>query len=186
MFHCLNLLDTEEEKDFLRELFETYKDEMAYTAYVILENKQDAEDMVQDTIVALIPYLHRMKEEPPEKNWNFIVTIIKNMSFNRYKKKKRQFERELPITEEILRDMVNVEFDAKVLQIEQRTVLMHFLGRMSETYKDVLLLRYYHGLSTAEIGKLLGKSQDTVRHIIYRAKKKLQSMMEEEDLFGSS
>lgn len=186
MFHCLNLLDTEEEKDFLRELFETYKDEMYYTAYVILESKQDAEDIVQDTFVALLPHLRKMKEEPPQKNWNFIVTIVKNNSFNRYKKKKRQTERELPITEEILRDMVNVEFDTKVLQVEQRNFLRHFLEQMNETYKDVLLLRFYHGLSTAEIGEILGKSQDTVRHIIYRAKKKLQGMMEEEEFFGSS
>lgn len=186
MFHCLSLLDTEEEKDFLRELFETYKDEMFYAAYAILESKQDAEDMVQDTLLALIPYLSKMKKDPPQKNWNFIVTIVKNNSFNRYKKKKRQADRELPITEEILKDVENVEFDTKVLEIEQRDFLMHFLEQMSEGYQDILLLRYYHNLSAAEIGELVGKSPDTVRHIIHRAKKKLQCMMEEEELFGSS
>lgn len=186
MFHCLGLLDTEEEKDFLREIFETYKDEMFYTAYVILENKQDAEDMVQDTLVALIPHLNKMKKETPQKNWNFIVTIVKNKSFNRYNKKKRQAERELPITEEILRDMVDEEFDLKVLQIEQRDFLVQFLKQMSESHQDILLLRYYHELSTVEIGELLGKSPDTVRHIIHRAKKKLQGMLEGEELFGSS
>ena len=184
MFHCLSLLDTEEEKDFLREIFETYKDEMFYTAYVILENKQDAEDMVQDTLLALIPHL--MKKEPPQKNCNFIVTIVKNNSFNRYKKKKRQADRELPITEEILRDIADVEFDTKVLEIEQRDFLVQLLGQMSELHQDILLLRYYHELSTVEIGELLGKSPDTVRHIIHRAKKKLQGMLEGEELFGSS
>ena len=186
MFHCLSLLDTEEEKDFLRKIFETYKDEMFYTAYVILENKQDAEDIVQDTLLALIPHLSKMKKEPPQKNWNFIVTIVKNNSFNRYKKKKRQADRELPITEEILKDIVDVEFDTKVLEIEQRDFVGQLLGQMSELHQDILLVRYYHELSTVEIGELLGKSPDTVRHIIHRAKKKLQGMLEGEEVFGSS
>lgn len=82
------------------------------------------------------------------------------------------------MTEEILESMVDEEFDRRIRQIEQRDFLVHLLRDMSETSRDVLLLRYYHELNSVEIGKLLGKSPDSVRHMIKRAKEKLQGMLE--------
>jgi RNA polymerase sigma-70 factor (ECF subfamily) len=48
----------------------------------------------------------------------------------------------------------------------------------------VLALQYYHELSAAEIGKLLGKSPDNIRHISMRAKKKLQSLLKKNGLWN--
>lgn len=178
MFQYLLSLDTEEEKGFFREIYEAYRDEMFYTAYVILENRWDAEEVLQEAFIAVLSNLDKLRGNTPQKNWNYIATLVKTRAYNCYKKRKRQAEREVPMTEEILESMVDEEFDRRIRQIEQRDFLVHLLRDMSETSRDVLLLRYYHELNSVEIGKLLGKSPDSVRHMIKRAKEKLQGMLE--------
>lgn len=183
MSRGLLLLDAEEKK-FFREIYENYKDEMFYTAYVILENVQDTEDILQEAFIALLCNMDKMKENSPQKNWNYIVTIVKNKAINLYNKNKRRTDRELPLTEELVGDIIDESFDITILTIEQRKFVMKLLKEVNESYQDVLLLRYYHEMSSVEIGRLLGKEPDAVRHMIWRAKRSVQKVMKEKGFWG--
>lgn len=178
------LLLSPEEKRFFRKIYETYREEMFYTAYVILENVQDTEDVLQQTFLALLSNMDKMDENDPRKTWNYIVTIVKNNAINLYNKRKRRTDRELPITEEILKDMVDEDFETKFQQIEQRDFIAKFLAESDELSRDIIILRYYHGMNCIEIAKLLGKTPANVRQIIRRTKKKLQRVLGEMDLLG--
>ena len=178
MSENLLLLDTAEKK-FFREIYENYKDEMFYTAYVILENVQDTEDVLQETFIALLSNMDKMKGNSPQKNWNYIATIVKNKAITLYNKRKKRTDRELPLTEELVANIVDEEFDIKILTIEQRQVLTKLLKEVNESYSDILLMRYYHDMSSVEIGRLLGKEADAVRHIVWRAKRSLQRSLKE-------
>lgn len=184
MFQYLSLLDVEEEKEFFTQIYDTYKDEMFYTAYLILRNKLDAEDIVQETFLTLISYLDHLKENTPQKNWNFIVTIVKNKSFNYYKKRKRKQEMEIPEEEWEEHDLVDEELEIRVMEREEVQSVIELIGQMEQSYQDVLLMRYYHGMKVREIADIIDKTPDNIRHISQRAKKKLQSMLEEDGYFG--
>lgn len=67
---------------------------------------------------------------------------------------------------------------------EQKEAMIKLLKQLKSPYKEVLALQYYHELSAAEIGKLLGKSPDNIRHISMRAKKKLQSLLKKNGLWN--
>lgn len=185
MSQYLLLLDTEE-REFFREIYETYRDEMFYTAYVILANVQDTEDILQETFIALIANIDKMKENTPQKNWNYIATIVKNKAINLYNKRKRQTDRELPINEEVVENVVDEAFDLKVSEMEHDEIIMKLLEEVTELQRDILLLYYYHDLSYAEIGKIVDRDPDAVRHLMYRARKKLQSIWKEKRFFGGS
>ena len=184
MFQYLSLLDAEEEKEFFAQIYETYKDEMFYTAYLILRNKLDAEDVVQESFLPLIAYLDTMKKNSPQKNWNFIVTIVKNKAFNYYKKRKRKQEMEVPEEEWEELDLVDEELEIRVIEKEQVRLVMELIGQMDESYRDILLMRYYHGMKVRESAGIVNKTPDNIRHISQRAKKKLQGMLEEYGYFG--
>lgn len=186
MFQYLSLLDAEEEQEFFTQIYKTYKDEMFYTAYLILRNKLDAEDVVQESFLTLILYLDTMKENSPQRNWNFIVTIVKNKAFNYYKKRKRKQEMEAPEEEWEELDLVDEELEIRVIEKEQVRFVIELIGQMDESYRDILLMRYYHGMKVREIAGIVNKTPDNIRHISQRAKKKLQSMLEEYGYFGGN
>ena len=49
---------------------------------------------------------------------------------------------------------------------------------MSETGREFLILRYYHGYTTAEIADLLGIRRDAARKRLERAKAELKGILE--------
>lgn len=58
------------------------------------------------------------------------------------------------------------------------------LKRLKRPYQQVLALQYYHELSVQEIAEEMETTPDNVRHISMRAKKKLQSILEENGLWN--
>ena len=175
VFQCIQLSDREQERDFFEGIYEEYRDEMYRTAYRILKNKQDAEDMVQETFVILIDNLEVMKYNSPQKNRNFILTILKNKSFNLRKDRKRRADKE--VCKEVVEAVFDEESDIRLLKMEQKEFLAEILKRMNKSYRDILLLQYYHDMSIAEIAEVLGKTPDNIRHMSLRARRKLKKML---------
>lgn len=93
MYQYLLLLDTEQEKEFFQKLYREHRNQMYYMALKIVKNESDAEDMVHETFLTLTEHLMGMIENPPKKNWNFILTILKHKCYNLLKKKKKEFEK---------------------------------------------------------------------------------------------
>lgn len=183
MSRGLLLLDAEEKK-FFREIYENYKDDMFYTAYVILEDVQDTEDVLQEAFIALLSNMDKMKGNTPQRTWNYIVTIVKNKAINLYNKKKKRTDMELPLTEELVADIVDEGVDIKFESIEQREFMKKMLKEINDVQRDILLLRYYHDMSSVEIGRLIGKDADSVRHMVMRAKRSMQKALKEKGFWG--
>ncbi len=181
MSQYLMLLETEKEKEFFQTLYDLYSHEMYYVSYAILQNSSDAEDIVHDTFVTLTNHLSRMMNNPPHKNWNYILTIVKNKSYNLYKRRKREIGSERDVSER--GDVFSEGMDVRMAKMEQKELFHTLLKKMRKPYQEVLILQYYHELDVMEIAEILDKTPDNVRHISMRAKKKLQSMLEEYGFF---
>lgn len=68
--------------------------------------------------------------------------------------------------------------DAIVHDLEQRS--FPYLPRLRANYQDVIVLKYYYGLPNLVVGNLLGISEKNVCIRIYRAKKRIRELMEQE------
>lgn len=175
IYYGFQFLDGEQEKDFFEEIYEAYRDEMYRKAYCILKNRHDAEDVVQETFVTLMDNLDVLKNNPPQKNWNYILTVLKNKSYNLCKQRKRRVDQELE--KELLENVFDEELDVRFQKMERQELLAEALKHMNKSYRDILLLQYYHDMSIAEIARVLGKSPDNVGHMSRRAKKKLKKLL---------
>ena len=82
------LLDTlsEEERDFVTDLYEKYKDEMYSTALAILKNEHDAQDAVNSIMLAVIKNLAKYEGQSDISIRNqltiYMRSIIKHISIN--------------------------------------------------------------------------------------------------------
>ncbi len=55
---------------------------------------------------------------------------------------------------------------------------MDMLAQLSDTYREVLIMRYVDGLSPKEIAEALDESENTVSVRLHRALKKLKDLLE--------
>lgn len=182
MFQDLLLSYDEEERRFFEQLYKEHRDEMFYTAYIVLENKCDAEDIVHESFIAVLDNMDKLIGDTPERNWNYIVTIVKHKAYNLYNRKKRHVEEQL--TEKHLKEMVDDDMETMILELEMQNVLVKLISQLPEGYRDILLLQYYHRLNYAEIAKIMGKSPDSIRHMSMRARRSIKIMLAKRGFFG--
>ncbi|MBS1828414.1 MAG: RNA polymerase sigma factor [Acidobacteria bacterium] len=139
------------------------------TAYRILGNWADAEDVAQEVFVRLHRHGLDFAAEAALGSWLYRVTV--NLCFDRTRRAKPAE----PLTEH--RDG-SVNAEASVLREEQKQRLMTALARLPEKERAAVVLREIEGLETAEVAEILGSSEVTVRSQISRALDRLRGWME--------
>lgn len=85
----LSLIDTQEERDKFERLFHQYERCLKYTAQNILFDEHLAEDAVQETFIRIISCLDKIDESDEHKTIAFLITVIKNISYDMKRKRKK-------------------------------------------------------------------------------------------------
>ena len=69
-----------------------------------------------------------------------------------------------------------------VVEKEEAELIRRLLRELPAAYHDILVLRYYYGLSVKEAAKILGISQNAAQVRLHRAKEKLGEALDEEGI----
>ena len=182
MLQYLLLLDTEKEREFFTSIYKEYRKDMFFVAYSILHNHHDAEDIVHESFLTLVAHLDKLIGNEQYKIWAYIKTTVRHKSYNL--RHRKQLLEEVEMDEEWVQEEVMEKGpDLLMEDAELKEIMGGLLKQLKTPYKEVLALQYYHELSVAEIAEELGKTQDNIRHISMRAKKKLQSILAEHGLW---
>lgn len=157
-------------------LLELYQQQAKMIYHYLLKNgcsHEDAEDIVQESYTKFIIYQSGV---PSDKALAYIFTI----AMNEFKKmlRKNGKERVLTINEDLFwQNFAHDETTEKlVLQTEIRREIGTVLVHMSETYQQLLLLKYELDFSYKEIAFMLGIKIETVRTYLYRARQQFQKI----------
>lgn len=176
MLTYMMLLDTQEDKDKFSEIYLLYRERMYFVAYAILKNDMDAENIVHDAFIKIIDNLEKFNEIECHRTWNYIVTIVKHLSFNFLKKKKRYTN--VPFEDYIQEELLDEEdIGLNIYRKNLEDALTQAVSSLPYPYKEVLYLQYYNELSSKEISEILGKTPESIRKIAERAKKKLERLL---------
>lgn len=182
MLQYLLLLDTDKEREFFTSIYKEYRKDMFFISYSILHNHHDAEDIVHETFLTLIAHLDKIITNEPHKVWAYIKTTVRHKSYNL--RHRKQIVEEVEMNEDWVQEEIMEKGPELLMEdAELKEIMGGLLKQLKTPYKEVLALQYYHELSIAEIAQELGKTPDNVRHISMRAKKKLQSVLEENGLW---
>lgn len=171
MLVYLTLIDDPIAKSRFIQIYEEYQKIMYYTAYRILGDQKDTEDVVHDSFLKLIEILPQIEEVRCHKTKNLLVTIVERKAIDLYRK--RKVRKTISLNEEY----VNVPHAADIEDIPTRTDLGKALALLPTRSRQLLLLKYYNGYSEKEIANMLSMSYVSVRKEIQRAKEKLQLLM---------
>jgi RNA polymerase sigma-70 factor (ECF subfamily) len=158
-------LDQELERVFREHYQMTYR-----TAYGVIGIAEDAEDVVQTIFARLLRREFRpdLKKNPKA----YLYRAAVNASLNVIKAKKRR----------LLTDEIDAFAERPVLvepasseEIHRR--LYEAVAELKPAAAHILVLRYVHDYSDAEIAKLLGTSRGTIAVSLYRSRTRLKKLL---------
>lgn len=154
--------------DYFETIVNAYANMLLRIAYQNLRNKNEAEDVVQDTFLQYIKNQKKFESEEHLKAWLIRITI--NACKN--KNKLAYLRWEVPIE----------DLDFAFTREEEE--IMSELSRLDAKYKNVLYLYYYEEFSLKEIGIILNKSVSTIGSWLQRGRKKLKIELERKNYSG--
>lgn len=148
----------------MNRVVDEYADMIKRVCFYHLKNEADTEDVFQNVFLKYMLYEGQFADREHEKAWLLRVAI------NACKDYLKNFFRRSVVSFEVLRA---VEADE---QEDHREVLAAVLA-LPGKYKDVIYLHYYEGYSAGEIGKILGKKENTVYSLLSRGRGMLKEML---------
>lgn len=165
------MIDSSDDQSKFEKLYNEYKGLMFYVANNILHNEQDAEDAVHHAFVKIAENIEKIEETVCPKTKGYVVTIVENRAIDLYRKKNRHSSVEL-----------NEEITGMSVEYSGSNGLTKCILKLPANYREMILLKYYHGYSSKEIARMLGISEANAIKLDQRAKKKLLDFCREEGI----
>ena len=140
------------------------------TAYGVLGNAYDAEDVAQTIFLRL---LHRHSSREVRKNPGaYLYRAAVNESLTLIRKRKRHI---LTGDPERFEAPAPVAVAESAEEIHKR--LYEAVAELSRGAAEILILRYVHDYSDSAIAKLLGTSRGTIAVSLYRSRARLRKLL---------
>ena len=159
-----------------RFLVEGYKSQVMAMAMNVLGNRQDAEDVCQETFVQVFRHLAQFDPTRPFRSWLF--TILYHRCLDVIKRKKR-FRAAFGRMSHDPGHPTHADFDDP---IERREISRIVQKQLSPKERAALVLWANEGLNSAEIAGIVGCSASTARVTLFNARRKLKSVLEKKDV----
>jgi RNA polymerase sigma-70 factor (ECF subfamily) len=154
----------------LEELFREHFQFVYCTAYTVTGSRQDAEDVLQTIFLRLI-----RRDVPPALRHSprgYLYRAAVNESLNIIRSRKRH-----ELTDDIdrLGELSTPAGDNP--DSELQGCVVEAMAQLNPLAVEVLILRYEHNYSDAQIAKMLGKSRGTVAVTLFRARARLKKLL---------
>ena len=135
-------------------------------AYARTGNKNDAEDITQDTFIKYMKETKPFFDENHVKAWLLRVAInsSKNLVTSAWHRKSTSME----------------AADLMSTVIEEKSDVYYAVQKLPEKYRIVIHLYYYEGYSVEEIAKMLSAKDSTVKSWMRRARIRLKELLKED------
>jgi RNA polymerase sigma-70 factor (ECF subfamily) len=155
----------------------------ARIAYQYLRDVHDADEAVQDAFVKVFTHITSYREELPFEVW--FTRILVNGCLDLRKARSRRLRWVLPPSsapDVTPREPVapDASPEARLLASESGRQIAAAVAQLPERQRDVFTLCQMGGQSASEISQALGLSEATVRVHLFRAIRKLRTLLERE------
>jgi RNA polymerase sigma-70 factor (sigma-E family) len=142
-------------------------------AYLLTGQRQDAEDLTHDALIRMRSRWQRIAAAKSPRAYTSRVLL------NVYLSGKRSPSwTEVPLRDDTADPTSEGDFSAAA---DDRDAIRSALLAVPERQRAVLVLRYYEGLDTREIGEIMGIGESSVRSALARGIRMLRYLLEAAD-----
>ena len=153
-----------------RELYNRFSPKMLAVCYRFAHNREDAEDMLQESFIKVFSQIHTFQNKGAFEGW--IRRIIVHTCINHLKKNKR-FNESVDI---INANSIQVR-EESIPSIVQAKQIVECIRLLPIGYRTVLNLYAIEGYSHKEIAEMLDVEESTSRSQYTRAKQMLEDIL---------
>ena len=146
-------------------LAEKYSPMVYRLAYARTGSRTDAEDVVQEVFVKLLRSRPVFRDQAHCRAW--LLRVAANCANDLFRLPWRR--REEPISDTL-----------PAPEAPEESGVLEAVLALPEKYRIAVHLYYYEDLSTAEIAKIIGRSEGAVKSRLFRARDMLRGMLGEE------
>lgn len=158
-------------------LVEKYKDMVFTLAIKVTRNREEAEEVSQDSFIKAFKSLKSFKGDSKFSTWLYKITY--NNCMDRVKKNARKYNTDT-IDEVVINKIKTTEDTMQMIERKERAVLMNeCMDELPEDERSVLWLFYYKELSLKEIIEVTSLSEGNLKVKLHRARKKLLAIVQQ-------
>lgn len=160
-------------RDAQRELYAQTCDRIYRLLLKMTHNPEDASDLTQATYIRVLQNIHQFDGTSRVATWVYRIAVNEALQFLRGEK--RRGLRELDRGRGTIAASETAASDARLDVAEA-------LAQLPPDERTLIVLRYFEGLSYAEMAEILGKPSGTIGSELNRARQKLRDVLAPEAL----
>ena len=166
-----------------KQLMKKYHDPIFNLVYRMIHDKQQVEDLTQETFVKAFASLKHFNEEYAFSTWLYKIATNSSIDYIR-KRKLNTFSIDKPVAAEesdFSYELPDTTYqpDKTLIQRQRSTMIEEAIAQLPEKYRKVITLRHTEERDYAEIAKILKLPIGTVKAHIFRARELLNKALRE-------
>jgi RNA polymerase sigma-70 factor (ECF subfamily) len=159
----------------MAELVKTYGGVAFASAFAILRNREDAEEVVQEAFVKAFKKIHQLRDGLSFPGW--LRSIVRQECYGLIRLYKRKFLQVQAFTDELFLTkhmIVDSKLNNHILQQEVWDISMACL---SERAREIVTLHYVEGMTCENIASLMSITEGSVKSHLFKARKKIATRL---------
>jgi RNA polymerase sigma-70 factor (ECF subfamily) len=169
-------MENDDDRAFMISLYEGLYPMMKALAMEVVKDNGAAEDIVHDTVAAIIPKVEMLKRFERWRLRSYVNRTVHNRALNYQRKQQRErghtsYEHE---ADDFDTSDTGVSMEERFEMLDDYMALGRALMMLPFRERELLLQKYYSNLSDREIGENLGIQKDSVREYMTRARRMLK------------
>lgn len=156
------------EKNNFEYLIREEKNKLFRIAFLYSRDKDDALEIVQETLFKAFRRKESLKEPQYFSTWITKILINTALDFINKRRRVQLFEK------------VEKPQEFKGITIEEKIDLIDAINRLKEPYKTVIILRYYKDFTIKQIAEILNCPEGTVKTNLHRGIGELKFELKED------
>jgi len=172
------------DSDAFRTLVERHSRSVFRLAFRMTGNEQDAEDVVQESMLRAYKQLSKFDERASFGTWLYRIAANCSLDLVRSKKRRSQNQVLAPEGDPDLENPVltvpepGPNPERMALSGEVRERLTAAMGDLSATERSAFVLRHFEGMCIEDVSRVLGCQPGAAKHSVFRAVQKLRRALE--------
>ena len=160
----------------LERAFEKYGERLYRSAFLLLGNAHEAEDLCQNAFCELAKSIDRFEGRSSLYTW------LHRIMLHLFYKELRDRSKRATLREQALQDQPRFSEPSRALEEgsgrDRAAILRANIQELPKIHQSVLVLKYFQGLSYFEMSEVLDCPLGTVRSRLHKAKRELRRRME--------
>ncbi|MBP1931739.1 RNA polymerase sigma factor [Ammoniphilus resinae] len=152
---------------------------MVYAYFLkVTGSQEESEELTQETFYQAVKSVHQFKQQSSLKTW--LLQIARNVYRNNVRSWARD-QKLFSVSEDIEMHGDDTHNPLRIsLHNQSKNEIRSIFQKLPDDYRDVLIFKEIEGLTHEEISRILGKTPQSTKVLLYRAKQKFKQLYEKE------